>query len=74
VKKFQDAGYVFAEVPVHHYHRQCGVSQFYNWRRLLRTTRQLFELWVALVLRKEHLKCLPRRALQRDRSPIVFRG
>lgn len=56
VKKFQDAGYVFAEVPVHHYHRAYGVSQFFNWRRLLRTARQLAELWWKLVIRKEHLK------------------
>jgi len=60
VKKFQDAGYVFAEVPVHHYHRQYGVSQFFNWRRLLRTARQLMALWWALIVRKEHLR--PQRA------------
>jgi glycosyltransferase involved in cell wall biosynthesis len=62
VKKFQDAGFVFAEVPVHHYHRQYGVSQFFNWRRLLRTARQLMALWWRLVVRKEHLK--PKRQTQ----------
>ena len=56
VKKFQDAGYVFAEVPVHHYHRQYGASQFFNWRRLLRTARHLYILWWKLVVRKEHLQ------------------
>ena len=56
VKKFQDAGYVFAETPVHHYHRQYGRSQFFNWRRLLRTARQLSALWWKLVVRKEHLR------------------
>lgn len=56
VKKFQDAGYVFAEVPVHHYHRQYGVSQFFNWRRLVRTARQLGALWWKLVARKEYLR------------------
>ncbi|MGB9776775.1 MAG: glycosyltransferase family 2 protein [Anaerolineae bacterium] len=56
VKKFQDAGYLFAEVPVHHYHRQYGVSQFWNWRRLFRTARQLVALWWKLVVRKEHLR------------------
>lgn len=55
VKKFQDAGYVFAEVPVHHYHRQYGVSQFFNWRRLLHTGIHLVQLWWKLVVRKEHL-------------------
>ncbi len=56
VKKFQDAGYVFAEVPVYHYHRQYGRSQFFNGRRLLRTARQLSALWWKLVVRKEHLR------------------
>ncbi len=56
VKKFQDAGYTFAEVPVHHYHRQYGVSQFFNWRRLLRTGWQLLHLWWKMVVRKEHLR------------------
>ena len=56
VKKFQDAGCVFAQVPVHHYHRQYGVSQFFNWRRLLRTARHLSILWWKLVVRKEHLR------------------
>ncbi len=54
VKKFQDAGYVFAEVPVHHYHRQYGISQFFNWRRLIRTARQLTVLWWKMVIKKEH--------------------
>jgi hypothetical protein len=56
VKKFQDAGYKFAEVPVHHFHRQYGVSQFFNWRRLFRTGWHLLQLWWELVIRKEHLK------------------
>ncbi|MBL7199417.1 MAG: glycosyltransferase family 2 protein [Anaerolineae bacterium] len=55
VKKIQDAGHVFAEVPVHHYHRVYGVSQFFNWRRLVRTARQLAALWWKLVVQREHL-------------------
>ncbi len=51
VKKFQDAGCRFAEVPVHHYHRAFGQSQFFNFRRLLRTLVQLFGLWRELVWR-----------------------
>jgi glycosyltransferase involved in cell wall biosynthesis len=58
VKKFQDAGYVFAEVPVSHYHRQYGISQFFNWRRLWRTFVQLTQLWFKLVVHKEHLQVL----------------
>jgi glycosyltransferase involved in cell wall biosynthesis len=51
VKKFQQAGYTFAEVPVHHYARQYGVSQFFNVRRLVRTGVQLAQLWWNLVVR-----------------------
>jgi glycosyltransferase involved in cell wall biosynthesis len=53
VKKIQDAGFKFAEVPVSHYHRQYGHSQFFNWRRLLRTARHLLILWWELVLKKK---------------------
>ena len=53
VKKIQDAGFKFAEAPVSHYHRQYGHSQFFNWRRLLRTARHLLILWWELVLKKK---------------------
>ena len=51
VKKLQDAGFRFAEVPVHHYHRAAGRSQFFNFRRLWRTAMQLGGLWLELVWR-----------------------
>ena len=41
-------------MPVHHYHRAFGRSQFFNFRRLLRTGRDLLLLWHALVIRREH--------------------
>jgi glycosyltransferase involved in cell wall biosynthesis len=53
IKKIQDAGFKFAEVPVSHYHRQYGHSQFFNWRRLLRTVRHLLILWQELILKKK---------------------
>jgi glycosyltransferase involved in cell wall biosynthesis len=53
IKKIQDAGFRFAEVPVSHYNRQYGTSQFFNLRRLLRTVRQLLVLWWKLVLKKK---------------------
>jgi len=56
VKKFTDAGFVFAEVPVHHYHRVYGQSQFFNWRRLIRVIGMIVRLWLKLVWRKEHLR------------------
>lgn len=54
MKKIQDAGFRIVEVPVHHYHRAFGRSQFFNLRRLFRTGRDLLALWYALVVRREH--------------------
>ncbi len=51
VKKLQDSGARFAEVPVHHYHRVHGKSQFFNFPRLWRTGVQLLALWWTLVAR-----------------------
>lgn len=45
MKKVQDAGFRIAEVPVHHYHRAYGKSQFFNYRRIWRTGQQLWALW-----------------------------
>jgi glycosyltransferase involved in cell wall biosynthesis len=50
MKKIQDAGFVVAEVPVHHYHRAYGRSQFFNFRRIFHVGRDLFRLWYRLVL------------------------
>ncbi len=62
VKKMQDAGFRFVEVPVNHYHRAYGKSQFFNFKRLWRTGIQLIQLWWKLVIRKEHLQT-PAKAL-----------
>ena len=56
MKKFHDAGLRVAEVPVHHYHRAHGKSQFFNCSRVLRTGIDVLRLWWTLVIRKEHLK------------------
>ena len=55
MKKIQDAGFRIAEVPVHHYHRAYGRSQFFNFRRLFKTGVDVFKLWYALVIRREHI-------------------
>jgi glycosyltransferase involved in cell wall biosynthesis len=55
MKKIQDAGFRIAEVPVHHYHRAHGKSQFFNFRRLFRTAIDVAKLWFVLVVRREHL-------------------
>ena len=35
MKKMHDAGFRIVEVPVHHYHRAFGKSQFFNFRRIV---------------------------------------
>jgi glycosyltransferase involved in cell wall biosynthesis len=49
VKRLQESGAVFAEVPVHHYHRAYGRSQFFNFKRLWATGINLLKLWIELV-------------------------
>jgi glycosyltransferase involved in cell wall biosynthesis len=61
VKKIQDAGICIGEAPVHHYYRQYGLSQFFNFRRVVRTLVDLIRWWWRLVIRKEHLKPAPAR-------------
>jgi len=56
MKKVHDRGFRIAEVPVHHYHRTYGKSQFFNFPRVGRTLVDLGRLWLELVVRKEHLK------------------
>jgi glycosyltransferase involved in cell wall biosynthesis len=56
MKKVQDHGYRVAEVPVHHFHRSYGKSQFFNFPRVARTLLDLAMLWVELVVHKEHLR------------------
>jgi glycosyltransferase involved in cell wall biosynthesis len=54
MKKIQDAGFRIAEVPVHHYHRAFGRSQFFNVRRLARTALDVARLWWQLVVLGRH--------------------
>ena len=54
MKKIQDAGFRIVEVPVHHYHRAFGRSQFFNVRRIFKTAVDVFRLWFALVIRRRH--------------------
>jgi glycosyltransferase involved in cell wall biosynthesis len=56
MKKVQDHGFRIAQVPVHHFHRTYGKSQFFNFPRVARTLADLMRLWWELVVRKEHLR------------------
>jgi glycosyltransferase involved in cell wall biosynthesis len=56
MKKIQDAGFSIVEVPVHHYHRAYGRSQFFNFTRIYRTGLDVMKLWMALVVRGDQKK------------------
>jgi glycosyltransferase involved in cell wall biosynthesis len=53
MKRFQARGCRIVEVPVHHYHRYHGSSQFFRFRHLRRVFVQLFVAWWKLVLKRE---------------------
>ncbi len=48
--KIHQAGFRVAEVPVHHFHRAYGKSQFFNFKRLFKTFKDLSALWWRLVV------------------------
>ena len=56
LKKLEDGGFRFAEVPVHHYPRVYGRSQYFTLRGVLQSYARLFRLWVRLVIEKRHLE------------------
>ncbi len=56
VKKVQDAGYRMVEVPVNHFYRQYGESQFFNVARVGATLLRVFQWWWRLVVKQEAVK------------------
>ena len=64
MRKIQDAGFRVLEVPVHHYHRTHGTSQFFNVRRVFWTGIDVMKLWVQLVL----------LGRGRQNTPVLFRN
>jgi glycosyltransferase involved in cell wall biosynthesis len=59
MKKIHDAGFRIVEVPVNHYHRAFGKSQFFNFRRIFRTAFDVMRLWFALVVIRQHRRARP---------------
>jgi glycosyltransferase involved in cell wall biosynthesis len=53
MRKIQDAGFHIVEVPVHHYHRTHGRSQFFNFRRVFWTGVDVLKLWLQLVVLRQ---------------------
>ncbi len=69
VKKIQDAGYRFVEVPVHHFYRQYGKSQFFNLSRVGRTLTAIWGWWWRLVVQQEAVKQYqPKRQAQVEKQ------
>ena len=65
VKKAQDAGYRFVQVPVHHFYRQYGESQFFNFSRVGATLVRMISWWWRLVVKQEAVKAYrPKREAQ----------
>jgi hypothetical protein len=52
VRKLQDAGARFVEVPVHHYRRTYGRSQFFTARRIAEVILDMVRLWWRLRVRQ----------------------
>lgn len=59
MRRVQDAGFSTVEVPVHHYHRAYGVSQFFNFRRLWAVGVGILVLWWRLVIQGEGKRAAP---------------
>lgn len=64
MRKIQDAGFRIVEVPVHHYHRLHGRSQFFNFKRVFWTGVDVLKLWIQLVV----------LGRGRGTTPVLFRN
>jgi len=53
IHKLGRNGVRFTQVPVTHYFRSSGKSEFFNLKRLLRVARDYTKLWFRLVILKE---------------------
>ncbi|MEW5691964.1 MAG: glycosyltransferase family 2 protein [Candidatus Hydrogenedentota bacterium] len=52
IKKIEMSGFKIAEVPVHHYFRALGHSQFFNFTRLFKVFITLIKLWFEIFIDK----------------------
>lgn len=52
MRSFQEQGARFVEVPVHHYVRPSGRSQFFRLPAIARSARQLLALWWTMMVRR----------------------
>jgi glycosyltransferase involved in cell wall biosynthesis len=74
VRKLQDAGARFVEVPIHHYPRLYGRSKFFRLSSIFRSLLDLAVLWIQLVVLRRGRSVRPRRdddhgGAERDVAP-----
>jgi glycosyltransferase involved in cell wall biosynthesis len=50
IKKIEASGFRIREVPVNHFHRSYGKSQYFTFRRLVKTVVDLSALWYDLFI------------------------
>ena len=75
MKKIHDAKFKIVEVPVHHYHRAFGKSQFFNFRRIFKTAFDVMRLWFALVVLGQHRRAPARQSANaRETSDPISPG
>ena len=74
MKKIEDAGFRIVEVPVHHFHRAFGRSQFFNFRRIAKTAVDVLRLWYELVVRRRHLRPGVRPLAASDAGDPAYRS
>lgn len=68
VKKTQDSGFRFTEVPVNHFHRAYGRSQFFNFRRVSAVGIALIKLWWQLVVQGQQRRKVAAMAVQASKQ------
>lgn len=54
ISKLTKRGCRFVEVPVHHYYRMSGKSEFFNFKRIFIVGKNLIKLWYKIVIRKTY--------------------
>lgn len=69
VRKLEQSGCEVQETGVHHYPRLYGRSQFFRWKSLLVTLRQLIGLWIALVVKPKFEAALVLLHVRADEQP-----
>jgi hypothetical protein len=65
VRKLSDSGFKMVELPVHHYARAYGTSQFFKPARIIRALRGVGRWYLHLVLMQEQ----KRRAREQRAAP-----